>query len=92
MERNRIYVKFFGTFSFCRGDITVDLTKVLGKQLINLLQLLLFQKEIVVTKNDIIDTLFPDSENPNSVVKFTIFRLRKDLKILEYLKKMKRLF
>lgn len=80
MEREKIYVKFFGTFSFCRGDLTVDLTKVLGKQLINLLQLLLFQKEVVVTKNDIIDTLFPDSENPNSVVKFTIFRLRKDLK------------
>lgn len=80
MEREKIYVKFFGTFSFCREDLMVDLTKVLGKQLINLLQLLLFQKEVVVTKNDIIDTLFPDSENPNSVVKFTIFRLRKDLK------------
>lgn len=80
MNSDKIYVSFFGTFSMSRNGVEVDLSEVLGKQLINLFQFLLFQKNVVVSKGDIIDTLFPDSENPNSVVKFNIFRLRKDLK------------
>lgn len=80
MNGDKVYVCFFGTFSISRNGVEVDLSKVLGKQLVNLFQFLLFQKNLVISKSDIIDTLFPDSENPNSVVKFNIFRLRKDLK------------
>ena len=80
MANDKINVNMFGTFSLSRGNVTVDLTKLLGKQLINLFQLLLLQKGVVISKNNIIDILYPDSENPNSVVKFSIFRLRKDLK------------
>lgn len=81
MANDKINVNMFGTFSLSRGNVTVDLTKLLGKQLINLFQLLLLQKGVVISKNNIIDILYPDSENPNSVVKFSIFRLRKDLKV-----------
>lgn len=62
MANDKINVNMFGTFSLSRGNVTVDLTKLLGKQLINLFQLLLLQKGVVISKNNIIDILYPDSE------------------------------
>ena len=55
MANDKINVNMFGTFSLSRGNVTVDLTKLLGKQLINLFQLLLLQKGVVISKNNIID-------------------------------------
>ena len=50
MANDKINVNMFGTFSLSRGNVTVDLTKLLGKQLINLFQLLLLQKGVVISK------------------------------------------
>lgn len=57
-----------------------DLTKYLTKQLINLFELLIIQHQNEVTKKMMYDILWKGSDNPRSALKFSIFRLRNDLK------------
>lgn len=73
-------VHMFNGFTVTYKDTTIDMTKYLGKQLLNLLQVLFCYKGQSVHKETLMDILCPESENPNSVVKFTVFRLRKDIK------------
>lgn len=77
-------VTMFNNFTVTYNDTTVDMTNYLGKQLLNLLQVLLYYKDQPVHKETLIDILCPESENPNSVVKFTVFRLRKDIKKIPF--------
>ena len=65
------YVKTFGGF---------------GKQLVNLLQVLLFHSEKPVQKDELIDILWPESKNPSSALKFSIFRLRSELNEIDFFK------
>ena len=80
------YVKTFGGLEITNDNGTVNIVELFGKQLVNLLQVLLFHSEKPVQKDELIDILWPDSKNPSSALKFSIFRLRSELNEIEFFK------
>ena len=66
--------------------MTVNIVELFGKQLVNLLQVLLFHSEKPVQKDELIDILWPESKNPSSALKFSIFRLRSELNEIDFFK------
>ena len=77
------YVKTFGGLEITNDNVTVNIVELFGKQLVNLLQVLLFHSEKPVQKDELIDILWPESKNPSSALKFSIFRLRAELNEIE---------
>lgn len=67
-------------------NVTVNIVELFGKQLVNLLQVLLFHSEKPVQKDELIDILWPESKNPSSALKFSIFRLRSELNEIDFFK------
>lgn len=80
------YVKTFGGLEITNANVTVNIVELFGKQLVNLLQVLLFHSEKPVQKDELIDILWPESKNPSSALKFSIFRLRAELNEIEFFK------
>lgn len=80
------YVKTFGGLEITNDNVTVNIVELFGKQLVNLLQVLLFHSEKPVQKDELIDILWPESKNPSSALKFTIFRLRSELNEIDFFK------
>lgn len=80
------YVKTFGGLEITNDNVTVNIVELFGKQLVNLLQVLLFHSEKPVQKDELIDILWPESKNPSSALKFSIFRLRVELNEIEFFK------
>lgn len=80
------YVKTFGGLEITNDNVTVNIVELFGKQLLNLLQVLLFHSEKPVQKDELIDILWPESKNPSSALKFSIFRLRAELNEIEFFK------
>lgn len=80
------YVKTFGGLEITNDNVTVNIVELFGKQLVNLLQVLLFHSEKPVQKDELIDILWPESKNPSSALKFSIFRLRSELNEIEFFK------
>lgn len=80
------YVKTFGGLEITNDNVTVNIVELFGKQLVNLLQVLLFQSEKPVQKDELIDILWPESKNPSSALKFSIFRLRSELNEIDFFK------
>lgn len=80
------YVKTFGGLEITNDNVTVNIVKLFGKQLVNLLQVLLFHSEKPVQKDELIDILWPESKNPSSALKFSIFRLRSELNEIDFFK------
>lgn len=80
------YVKTFGGLEITNDNVTVDIVELFGKQLVNLLQVLLFHSEKPVQKDELIDILWPESKNPSSALKFSIFRLRSELNEIDFFK------
>lgn len=80
------YVKTFGGLEITNDNGTVNIVELFGKQLVNLLQVLLFHSEKPVQKDELIDILWPESKNPSSALKFSIFRLRSELNEIEFFK------
>lgn len=80
------YVKTFGGLEITNDNVTVNIVELFGKQLVNLLQVLLFHSEKPVQKDELIDILWPESENPSSALKFSIFRLRSELNEIDFFK------
>ena len=80
------YVKTFGRLEITNDNVTVNIVELFGKQLVNLLQVLLFHSEKPVQKDELIDILWPESKNPSSALKFSIFRLRAELNEIEFFK------
>lgn len=80
------YVKTFGGLEITNDNVTVNIVELFGKQLVNLLQVLLFHSEKPVKKNELIDILWPESKNPSSALKFSIFRLRSELNEIDFFK------
>ena len=78
------YVKTFGGLEITNDNVTVNIVGLFGKQLVNLLQVLLFHSEKPVQKDELIDILWPESKNPSSVLKFSIFRLRSELNEIDF--------
>lgn len=87
MSENNIYeVKMFNQFTIEHNGEVANVPKYLGKQLVNLLQLLLYYRETPIRKDKLIEILWEQSTNPNSVMKFTIFRLRNDIQKIPFFK------
>lgn len=80
------YVNTFGGLEITNDNVTVNIVELFGKQLVNLLQVLLFHSEKPVQKDELIDILWPESKNPSSALKFSIFRLRAELNEIEFFK------
>lgn len=80
------YVKTFGGLEITNDNVTVNIVELFGKQLVNLLQVLLFHSEKPVPKDELIDILWPESKNPSSALKFSIFRLRSELNEIDFFK------
>ena len=80
------YVKTFGGLEITNDNVTVNIVELFGKQLVNLLQVLLFHSEKRVQKDELIDILWPESKNPSSALKFSIFRLRSELNEIDFFK------
>lgn len=80
MEKKVIQVKMFQSFKICVDDIWYDVSEYLSKQLINLLQILIIHHDREVIKTEMYEALWSSSENPRNVMKFTVFRLRNDIK------------
>lgn len=80
------YVKTFGGLEITNDNVTVNIVELFGKQLVNLLQVLLFHSEKPVQKDELIDILWPESKNPSSALKFSIFRLRSGLNEIDFFK------
>ncbi len=80
------YVKTFGGLEITNDNVTVNIVELFGKQLVNLLQVLLFHSEKPVQKDELIDILWPESKNPSSALKFSIFRLRSELDEIDFFK------
>lgn len=80
------YVKTFGGLELTNDNVTVNIVELFGKQLVNLLQVLLFHSEKPVQKDELIDILWPESKNPSSALKFSIFRLRSELNEIDFFK------
>lgn len=78
------YVKTFGGLEITNDNVTVNIVELFGKQLVNLLQVLLFHSEKPVQKDELIDILWPESKNPSSALKFSIFRLRSELNEIDF--------
>ena len=80
------YVKTFGGLEITNDNVTVNIVELFGKQLVNLLQVLLFHSEKPVQKDELIDIVWPESKNPSSALKFSIFRLRSELNEIDFFK------
>lgn len=80
------YVKTFGGLEITNDNVTVNIVELFGKQLVNLLQVLLFHSEKPVQKDELIDILWPESKNPSSALKFSIFRLCSELNEIDFFK------
>lgn len=80
------HVKTFGGLEITNDNVTVNIVELFGKQLVNLLQVLLFHSEKPVQKDELIDILWPESKNPSSALKFSIFRLRSELNEIDFFK------
>ena len=80
MDNIILKVRMFGCFVIECNNEKIIVNQYLGKQLMNLLEILLLQNQVEVNKEFLMDTLWSESENPNNAMKFTIFRLRNELK------------
>ena len=54
------YVKTFGSLEITNDNVTVNIVELFGKQLVNLLEVLLFHSEKPVQKDGLIDILWPE--------------------------------
>ncbi|MEF9967532.1 MAG: winged helix-turn-helix domain-containing protein [Longicatena sp.] len=77
--------KMLGKFYIEASGNTVDAADILGRQLSSLLAYFVYHRNRIVSKDMLITSFWPESENPNSAIKYAIFRLRNELsKICEY--------
>lgn len=82
---NTIEFKTLGKFYIEISGSTIDAADVLGRQLSSLLAYFVYHRSRIISKDMLIDSFWPESENPNSAIKYAIFRLRNELaKICEY--------
>ena len=76
MQQHGVYVNVFGELTFKKNDLVFKPTDVLSKNLIHLLEFLICHRHQVIAKEQLIDTLWPNTNNPESALKFSVHRLR----------------
>ena len=70
----------FGVFRVYTSNKEILLKEKLGKQLTSLFAFLLVNHNHPIDKDELINTFWPDSENPSNALKYAIHRLRGALK------------
>ena len=78
-----ITIKLFGSIRLIYNENEIDLEVILGKQLSSLFAFLLCHRNYVVTKDVLIENIWPNSDNPNNALKYAIHRLRNALAEIE---------
>ena len=76
----------FGVFRVYTSNKEILLREKLGKQLTSLFAFLLVNHSHPIDKDKLINTFWPDSENPSNALKYAIYRLRTALKEIEEFK------
>lgn len=76
----KIGVTTFGDLTLVHDSEIIRLDGYLTKNIRNLLELLIYYRQTPLSKNQIIDLLWSGSHNPESALKFSVFRLRQALK------------
>ena len=80
-----MHIQMFRSFRIKYKGEEILVSKILGKQLVNLFQLFVLNVGKDVARDDILEILYPESEDPRNALKFSIFRLRKALKEVDVL-------
>lgn len=86
MKNDCIKITLFGNFTITYHDETLKLTGQMGKQLLNLLELLIYYRNNTSSRDIIVNALWADNDNPANAMKYAIFRLRSFLKNIRFLK------
>lgn len=76
---NTIEFKTIGKFYIEVSGNSIDAADTLGRQLSSLLAYFVFHRSRIVSKDMLITSFWPESENPSSAIKYAIFRLRNEL-------------
>lgn len=84
-EKESIKITLFGKLTITYRGECIELSHDMGKQLVTLLEMLIYYRHSPLSKHTIMDALWADSSNPANVMKFSIFRLRNYLKSIEAL-------
>jgi DNA-binding SARP family transcriptional activator len=73
-----IQVRFLGNFQICIGDVVVNKTASRARRPWNLLQYLMVHRNKTVTRQQLIEALWPDetSEQPDKALKNLVYRVR----------------
>lgn len=72
----RLDVCLFGELTLSMGDESTQPLLYLGKNLKQFFEILLYYRLNPLTKEQLIDLLWNDSENPSSALKFAVHKLR----------------
>lgn len=86
MDDDIIKITLFGSFTITYHGQTLEMTKHMGKQLLNLFELIVYYRNSTSSKDIIINTLWADNDNPANAMKYSVFRLRTYLNAVIFLK------
>lgn len=84
----KLKLNFFGSLTVEINEVSIDLEKLLGKQLSGLFALLAYNHGKVVSKEKLFSALWQDNDNPANALKYAVFRLRNGLKEIEEFKEL----
>ena len=68
-------IRMFGCFVIECYNEKIVVNQYFGKQLVNLLEILLLQNQVEVSKEFLMDILWSESENPNSCLLYTSLKI-----------------
>lgn len=80
-----IKIELFKNVVISIDDNEVILSKQIGKKLINLFEFLALNANRTVSNEEIKDALWPESVDARDVIKYSVFRLRKELSEIDFL-------
>ena len=85
MNKEQIKIKLFKEVSIEYNNNEIILSKVMGKKLINVFMLLALKNGKPVSSEEIHAKLWPESSDAKQIIKYSIFRLRKELSEIDSL-------
>ncbi|MCF0114486.1 MAG: winged helix-turn-helix domain-containing protein [Erysipelotrichaceae bacterium] len=75
--------RLLGSFTAIVNGKSINLEKILGRQMSNLFALFIYHHGEVIGKDQLINWIWPESDNPSNAIKYGIFRLRNALREIE---------
>lgn len=85
---NTMYIELFGDFIIHMKGEKLHMHEALSKQTMSLLEVLIIYYGRSVPKERLMDLLWMNNDNPDSALKFNVFRLRKLLRDIPLLENM----